>query len=343
MARGRRKVLTPISAAEWAAAMRLVMIILTLTLSLIAGPLASEAQQAAKVYRVGVLVWGDCPARDTPYLQALRELGYVEGGNLTLTCRTAQRRYDALATAARELVQAGVDVIAALNHPAARAAREATSSVPIVMVASGDPVAAGLVASLGRPGGNVTGLTYYATELTAKRLELLKEAVPGLTRLGVLHNPALAYLPFLDDTHAAAKRFGVGLQIAAVSEHDDLNRAFQTFARTGVQAVFILPDLWLSAEARQIAELALRHRLPTMSWGSWFAHAGCLITYSGDYRNMFKRAALFTDRILKGTKPADLPVEQPTKFELVINMKTAKALGHTIPQSLLLRADQVIE
>lgn len=240
-------------------------------------------------------------------------------------------------------MQAGVDVIAALNHPAAGAAREATSRVPIVMVASGDPVAAGLVTSLGRPGGNVTGLTYYATELTAKRLELLKEAVAGLTKVGVLHNPALASLPFLDDTRAAARSFGFELRVAAVSERDDLPRAFQTFAQGGVEAVFVLPDLLLSAEARQIAELALRQRLPTMSWGSWFADAGCLISYSGDYRNMFKRAAVFTDRILKGEKPADLPIEQPTKFELVINTKTAKALGLTIPQSLLLRADRVIE
>jgi putative ABC transport system substrate-binding protein len=303
-------VLTPGSESEWVAAMCLVMI--ALSFSLITGFFVSEAQQAAKAYRVGVLAWADCPARDTPYLQALRELGYVEGRNLTIICRTARRRYDALAQAARELVQAGIDVIAALNHPAARAAREATSSVPIVMVASGDPVAAGLVTSLGRPGGNVTGLTYYATELTAKRLELLKEAVAGLTKVGVLHNPALAYLPFLDDTRTAARRLGIELRVAAVSERDDLPRAFQTFAQSGVEAVFVLPDLLLSAEARQIAELALRQRLPTMSWGSWFAHVGCLISYSGDYRNMFKRAAVFTDRILKGAKPADLPIEQPT-------------------------------
>jgi putative ABC transport system substrate-binding protein len=314
-----------------------------LGLVLLAAPLAAWAQQPGKVYRVGFLTWADCLTQDSPYLQGLRELGYVEGRNLALTCRSAHRSYDDLLPAARELVQLGVDVIAAPNHPAARAAREATSSVPIVMVASGDPVGAGLVASLGRPGGNVTGLTYYATELTAKRLEVFKEVVPRINRVGVLHNPVVAYLPFLEDTRAAAAKLGLTLQITAINEPADLPRAFSGFARGGAEAVFVLPDLLLSAEARQIAELALKHRLPSMAWGTWFAQAGCLVTYSGDYRDMFRRAAVFTDKILKGAKPADLPVEQPTKFELVINMKTAKALKLTIPPSVLARADQVIE
>jgi putative ABC transport system substrate-binding protein len=321
---------------------RLVLTII-LTIALLAAPLAAEAQPAGKTYRVGVLAWADCPTKDSSYLQGLREMGYVEGGNLALTCRTAQRRYDALEPAARELVQVGVDVIAALNHPAARAAHQATKSIPIVMVASGDPVSAGLVASLGRPGGNVTGLTYYATELTAKRLQLLKDLLPTLTRVGVLHNPAVTYLPFLNDTQTAAEKLGLRLQVAAINAPGELSPAFRAFAQGGVQAVFVLPDLLLSAEARQIAELALRHSLPTMSWGTWFTEAGCLISYSGDYRDMFRRAAVYTDRILKGAKPADLPVEQPAKFILAVNLRTAKALGLTIPPSVLARADEVIQ
>jgi putative ABC transport system substrate-binding protein len=312
-----------------------------LSFALLAAPVAAEAQPE-KVYRIGLLAWEDCPTT-SPYHQALRELGYVEGRNLSVICRTAQRRDDGLVAAARELVQLGVDVIAALTHPAARAARQATNTVPIVMVASGDPVGAGLVASLARPGGNVTGLTYYATELTAKRLDLLRETVPGITRIGVLQNPVVSYLPFLDDTRKAAERLGLGLQVEAVNVPEDVSKAFRAFAQAGVQAVFVLPDLLLSSEAKQIAKLGLTHKLPTMAWGPWFAQAGCLITYSGDYRNMMRRAADLTVKILQGANPAQLPVEQPTTFLLAINLKTAKALGLTIPPSVLARADEVIQ
>jgi putative ABC transport system substrate-binding protein len=322
--------------------MRRIGLAVVLAVSMFLAPLAAGAPPG-RVYRIGILAWATCPAADSPYLQALHELGYVEGRNLMIVCRSAERQYDSLLPTARELVKLNVDLIAALNHPSARAAKEATAVIPIVMVASGDPVSAGLVASLGRPGGNVTGLTYYATELTAKRLELLKEALPGLRRVGVLNNPALSYLPFLSDAQAASKVLGLQLQVADVTEPGDIPRAFATFAHDLAEAVFVLPDLLLSAEAGQIAQLGLKHRLPTEAWGPWFAQVGCLLTYSGDYRNMFRRAADYTDKILKGTKPADLPVEQPTKFELVLNMKTAKALGLTIPQSLLLRADQIIE
>ena len=337
----RRRAVAPLWRAKRRRMMRLA--ILAFTLGLIATPLTVEAQQVGKMYRVGFLAWADCPTDSSTYLQDLRELGYVEGRNLTLICRTGKRRYDALDPAARELVQLGVDVIAALSHPAARAARAATSSVPIVMVASGDPVGAGLVASLGHPGGNVTGLTYYATELTRKRLQLLKEAVPRMTRVGVLHNPALAYLPFLEDARTAAKRLGLELQVAAVKEPDDLSRAFQAFVRGEVQAVLVLPDLVVADEQRQLVELALRHKLPTMCWTTGFARAGCLISYSADYSNLIRRAAVFADKILKGANPADLPVEQPTRFVLAVNLNTAKVLGIAIPRSLLLQADQVIQ
>ena len=319
------------------------LVIFAFTLGLIATTFTVEAQQVGKMYRVGYLAWGNCPTiENSEYLQALRELDYVEGRNLTFICRTAKHRYDALVPAARELVQLGVDVVAALSHPAARAARAATSSVPIVMIASGDPVGSGLVASLGHPGWNVTGLTYYATELTAKRLQLLKEAVPQMTRVGVLHNPAVAYLAFLEDTRTGAKRLGLKLQVAVINEPEDLPRAFQAFVHGEVGGVFVLPDLLLSDEARQIAELALRYKLPTMAWGTWFAEAGCLISYSAKYGNMSRRLAILTDKILKGAKPADIPVEQPTRFDLVVNLNTAKVLGIAIPRSLLLQADQVI-
>jgi putative ABC transport system substrate-binding protein len=293
--------------------------------------------------RVGILAWDRCPTAESPYLRALRELGYVEGHTLLVECESAQGRYDALAGAAAALVRRQVEVIAALNHPAAQAAREATRQIPIVLVASGDPVGAGLVASLARPGGNVTGLTYYATELTAKRLELLRDTVPGLRRVGVLHNPALAYLPFLADAQAAARALGLELQVLDVRERGDLPGAVAAAVRGGAQALFVLPDLLLSAEAAQIAQAARAHGLPAMAWGRWFAQAGCLLTYSGDYRRMFERAATYTHRILKGARPADLPVEQPTKFELVINLRTARALGLTIPPAVLARADEVIE
>jgi putative ABC transport system substrate-binding protein len=311
----------------------------------VAWPLATHAQQQARKanFRIGIVAWGDCPTSDSPYLARLRELGYVAEKKLVVECRSAQHHYDALLPAARELVERKVDLIFAFSHPAGKAAREATAEIPIVMVASGDPVSAGLVASLAHPGGNVTGLTYYITELTAKRLELLRETLPGLSQVGVLNNPALSYLPFLTDAQAGAKFLGLQLQVVDVAEPNDLPGAFLRFAQQGAEAVFVLPDLVLSDEADQIAQLALAHRLPTLAWGTWFARAGCLITYSADYSGLEQRAAVYTDKILKGANPGDLPVEQPTTFELVINLKTAKALGITIPPSIMVRADEVIE
>ncbi len=304
---------------------------------------ATEAQPVGKVYRIGQLVFGACPGRDSPFERALRDLGYSAGQNLVIECRSANEDYERLPQAASELVGLKVEVMVALNHPAARAAQQATKAIPIVMVASGDPVGAGLVASFRQPGGNVTGVSYYATELTAKRLELLRQLMPGIARIAVLTNPALAYLPFQQDTRAAGQQLGIQPNFFEVRDAQDLDTAFDTMIRGRPDAVFILLDLMLARQAKRIADLALKHRLPTMSWGKWFVSAGGLMACAADYEAMDRRAAVYVDKILKGAKPADLPVEQPTKFELVINLKTAKALGLTIPQSLLLRADEVIQ
>jgi putative ABC transport system substrate-binding protein len=316
-----------------------------LSLAILAAPLAAEAQTAGRVYRVGYLGWRASWCADESFKNALRELGYVEGRNLTIECRDAGGRYDRLPAAAAELVGLKVDVIVAPSHPNAFAAKAATATIPIVMLASGEPVAAGLVASLARPGGNVTGLSYYATELSAKRLELLKDVAPRVARVAVMDNPMAAYLnfPFLRDTERAAQVLGLQLHVIRVGEANELERAFAVAEKEGAGALFVLPDLMFSTQARQIADLAIRHRWPTMAWGKWFAYEGGLMAYATDYTALGRRAAVFVDQILRGAKPADLPVEQPTKFELVINMKTAKALGLTIPPSVLARADEVIE
>jgi len=307
-------------------------------------PPPAEAQAAGKVPRIGIVAFGSCAgSAESAFAAGLRDLGYVEGKNVVVECRSAGQRYERLPEAAAELVRLRADVIVALNHPGARAAQEATSTIPIVMVASGDPVAAGFVASLSRPGGNMTGLSYYATELTAKRLELLKEMAPKIGRVAVLANPHVAYFPFLDDTKRAARALGLRLQILEVSDPGDLDRAFAAMAGERADALFVLPDLMFSRQSKQIADLALRHRLPMMSWGAWFAETGGLMTYSADYAKLSRRAAAYAHKILTGTRPEDLPVEQPTTFSLVINLKTAKALGLAIPPSLLLRADRVIE
>jgi putative ABC transport system substrate-binding protein len=248
-----------------------------------------------------------------------------------------------LATAAADLVRLPVDVIVTASQPAGHAAREATATIPIVTIITGDPVAAGLARSLAKPGGNLTGLSYYATELTAKRLELLKEMIPEVTTVGVLANPNLSYLPFEEDTKRAGGRLGITARVHQVSEPADLKSAFSQMKAEGAQAVFVLPDLMFASEASRIAALALEHRLPTMAWGGWFTAAGCLMSYSSDYGAMNHRLAFYVDRILKGAKPGDLPIEQPATYTLSVNLKTAEALGVEVPQSILLLADEVIE
>jgi putative ABC transport system substrate-binding protein len=234
-------------------------------------------------------------------------------------------------------------VIVTSSQPAAHAAQAATDAIPIVTIISGDPVAAGLASSLAKPGGNLTGVTYYATELAAKRLQLLMEAIPGLATVGVLANPVVSYLPFETDTKQAARHLGVALSLQQVSEPGELDVAFSRMKADGAQAALVLPDLMLADQSSRIAALAIEHHLPIMAWGSWYVADGCLMAYSADYGVMQHRLAYYVDRILKGTKPGELPIEQPTKFDLSVNLKTAKALGIVLPQTVLLMADEVIE
>jgi putative tryptophan/tyrosine transport system substrate-binding protein len=314
-------------------------IALLLTLFLSASALG---QTVSKVPHIGWLdFWPEC---DSSSLESgLRDLGYVPGTSVIIDCRNAGRRYERLPSAAAELVKLKVDVIVAVSQPTAQAAHDATQEIPIVMIASGDPIGSGLVKSLDHPGGNVTGLTYYATELTAKRLELLRDAVPSITKIGVLANPAVSYLPFEKDTLKAGAALGISVVIHQVSEPADIDTAIQEMANEGVGAIFVLPDLMLASEAERIGRVALAHRLPTMAWGSWFTKAGVLMAYSAEYPNMTRSLAGFVDRILKGAKPSDLPVDQPDLFRLSINQSTARALGVKWSPSLLARVDDETE
>jgi putative ABC transport system substrate-binding protein len=306
-------------------------------------PIAPSAQQSAKLRRIGLMRWKAEGCISSDFEDALHDLGYTPGKDLVIECRDAGAQYSGLNSAAAALVALKVDVIAALSEPAAHAAQSATATIPIVMIASGDPVASGLVKSLARPGGNVTGLSYYATELTAKRLEILKEIVPAARRVAVLTNPEVSYLPFVRDTKREADALGVETQVFEASDAAGIDAAFEAIDGAHFDALFILPDLMSSVEGSRIAKLALARRLPTVAWGSWFPAQGCLAAYSADYDALERRAATYVDKILRGASPADLPVEQPTAFRLIFNVKTAKQLGLTIPPSLLARADEVIE
>ena len=274
----------------------------------------------------------------------MRELGYVEGQNIVIEWRFAGGKTEQFPDLAAELVRLKVDVIVAPINPAIAAAQSATSAIPVVMVLASDPVGHGFVASLSRPGGNITGLTSQITELHAKLPQLLKEVVPNLSRVAVLWDPSEPGRR--DEARAAevgARALGVQPQLFEVRSPSDLDNAFAAMTRDGVGAVLVGPSTMITAHQARLAELAIKSRLPTMSVSRFNVEAGCLMSYSADILNLFQRTAYFVDRILKGAKPADLPVEQSTKFQLVINLKTAKALGLTIPHSLLLRADQVIE
>ena len=319
---------------------------------ILAAPLAAEGQQTTKVSRVGYL--SSLSRADPTYatlrtalLQGLREHGYVEGRTITIEWRFAEGSQSRLPTLAAELVRLRVDLLFAEATPAALAAKRATITIPIVFSPIADPIGSGLVATLARPGGNITGLTFMASELGGKRLELLKETVPGMTRVGVLlhpGNPSEATLnSMLAETEAAARASGVQLQRLQAQGPNDLDRAFAAMSRERVEGLILLPSAMFSSERRRIADLAARKRLPTMFFFREFVEAGGLVSYGPSFMELWQRAATYVDKILKGAKPGDLPVEQPTKFELVINLKTAKALGLTIPQSLLIRADQLIE
>jgi ABC-type uncharacterized transport system substrate-binding protein len=327
--------------------MRLIGLAVVLILSLTLVPRAAEPQQPGKVQRVGVLMLASLSARPQQweaFRQGLREHGYVEGQNILLEFRSAEGKLYRLAELAAELIQTKVDVIVASGTEASQAAKKATGTIPVVMSNTGDPVGAGIVANLARPGGNITGLSLLATELSAKRLELLKETLPKLARVAVLWNPSNASVVLkFKETEAAARVLGVQLQSLQVQRPSDLESAFQAASHARTDALVTADDQFLSSQRVQIVGLAMRHRLPMASEFREFAVAGGLISYGPSLTDLARRAAVYVDKILKGAKPGDLPIQQPTKFELVVNLKTAKALGLTIPQTLLQRADQVIE
>jgi putative tryptophan/tyrosine transport system substrate-binding protein len=319
-----------------------------LTGGLLATPLAAEAQPAAKVYRIGLL--GTVPLTDPGtsriwdgFLEGLRQLGYVEGQNLVIEGRYSEGRSERLPALAAELVQLKVDVIVAAATTADEAKRT-TSTIPIVMTNHGDPVGSRVVASLARPGGNVTGLSALSPALVGKQLQLLKEAVPRVSRVAVLSNPTHPSHPTsLREAEVAARSLKVRLQILEARAPTEFAGAFSAATKESAGALLVLGDPMFFGERTRIVELAAKSRLPLMSIQKEYAEAGGLLAYGIDQRDSFRRAATYVDKILKGAKPADLPVEQPTKFELVINLKTAKALGLTLPQSVLGRADEVIQ
>jgi ABC-type uncharacterized transport system substrate-binding protein len=320
-----------------------------LALGTLAAPLGVTGQQVGKVARIGYLPLNLAGGPDLheAFRQGLRDLGYVEGRNLVIEYRDAEGKPERLPALAAELVALKVDLIVAPSTPAARAARQATTTLPIVVPNMGDPVWDGLVASLARPGGNITGLTVFTLELVGKRLEQLKQAVPGLSRVAVLWQPGVFGEPtekeMLKRAEVAGQALGVRLQFVEARGPDDFDQAFSDMTRARAGALTVLGSAMLFNERRRLVDLATKHRLPTVFPWRQGVDAGGLMSYGPNGPDLFRRAATYVDKILKGAKPADLPVEQPTKFELVINMKTAKALGLTIPQSLLLRADEVIQ
>ena len=321
----------------------------TLSGGLLAAPLAAEAQQAAKVARMGILTinLAAAPHLTEAFLQGLRDLGYVEGRNVAIEYRDAGGKVDRLPALAAELVALKVDVIVSANTLGTLAAKQATKTIPIVFIGAADPVQSGLVTSLARPGGNATGLSALNPELVGKCLELLTQAVPGVSRVAVLWQPGAVGERTEKDTlkgaEVAARALGVRLQFVEARGPTEFDRAFSDMTRARADALTVLGSAMFNNERRRLVDLAAKNRLPAVYSGRASVDAGGLMSYGPSVADLLRRAATYVDKILKGAKPGDLPVEQPTKFELVINLKTAKALGLTIPPSLLQRADQVIE
>jgi putative tryptophan/tyrosine transport system substrate-binding protein len=323
-----------------------VALTLPLPLAVLAATLTAQAQPAGKVYRIGFL-W-DSPAvfpdAIEAFRQGLRDLGYVEGRNLIIEYRWAEGKPERMLQLAKELVQLNVDVIMAPSSPYTGAAKRVTSTIPIIFMSHADPVGTGHVASLGRPGGNITGLSIMMTETNVKGLELFKAAVPGLSRVAVIWDPATpSHGPSLKAVEAAGPLLGLRILSVAVRSATEYESAFSAMARERADGVLVLSTPLFIAGAKRLAELALTHRLPSLFGPKHHVAAGGLMSYSPDRPYLYRRGALFVDKILKGAKPADLPVEQATKFELIINLKTARTLGLTIPRSVLARADQIIE
>jgi putative ABC transport system substrate-binding protein len=322
-------------------------VILELILGMLVAPLSASAQQPAKTPRIGALHPGAPTAVShlaEAFKQGLREQGYVEGQNIVVERRFGEARAERIAEVAAELARLKLDVIVVSTDVAIAAVKRQTQTVPIVMVGSTDPVGIGFVASLARPGGNVTGLSTMSPELSAKRLALLKEAVPGLFRVGIVWDPDSrgAVLDY-KETEGAARSLRLQLQSVEVSRADDFDRAFSALTTARAEALIVPPAFLAFTNRNQIASLAKKNRLPSMYGVRDYVDAGGLMAYGPNQAELWRRAATYVDKILKGAKPGDLPVEQPTKFELVINLKTAKALGLTVPPSLLRRADHVIQ
>ena len=316
-----------------------------LALGILAAPLTAAAPTTTKVYRIGWLALGSPANRDLDgFQQGLRELDYVEGQNIVIEYRWAEGSVDRLGTLATDLVRRPMDVIMAVGAAATRAAQQATSTLPIVMTTNTDAVAQGFVASLARPGGNITGVAGLGVELSGKRLELLKEVVPTASRIAALWNAVNATtVPFLQETQAAAQALGVELSVLEVHTPNDFEGAFAAATSSRAEALIVMPDAFLADHLTRIVDLVQQHRLPGMYPDREYVEAGGLMSYTATIANRNRRAAAYVDKILKGAKPADLPVEQPTKFELFINLKTAHVLGLTVPPSILARADEVIE
>ncbi len=319
----------------------------TLALVILAAPLVADAQQPPKIPRIGYL-GGFSPSAGAPLLEAfrqgLRELGYVEGQNIFIDFRWAEGRPDRFPALAAELINLRVDVIVTYSNPAVTALQQATRTIPIVVASMGDPVASGFVASLARPGGNITGFSTLSEELGGKRVELLREAVPKVSRVAVLAGSQTAsQRTQWREIQAAAKALKVTPQRQEVAGPDEIEHAFASFVKGRAQGLIVLPHAVTNDRRTQIVGLAAKNRLPGIYPDSLFVEAGGLMSYGPNRSDLHRRAATYVDKILKGAKPADLPVQQPTRFELVLNMKTAKALGVTFPPSIMVRAEQVIQ
>jgi putative ABC transport system substrate-binding protein len=313
------------------------------SLTLLAAPLVAEAQSAGKVWRIGILGNAPSPGWEA-FRERLRELGWVEGQNLIIEAQWMQGRPDRLPELAADLVRLNPDVILASSSTQVEALTKLTSTIPIVFASHGDPVGLGHVQSLARPGGNITGVSHLMSDLNPKMLELLKEAVPKATRIGVMWNPTTpSHLPALKALREVAPQLRVQLYMVEARVVEDFEGAFAAMSRERVGAVLVVAAPVTLAQRARLAELALRHRLPTIFLYKENAEAGGLMSYGPDVIDSLRQSARYVDKILRGAKPADLPVEQAAKFDLVINLKTAKTLGLTIPQSLLLRADEVIQ
>jgi len=319
-----------------------------LALGVLSVSLAAEAQQRGNVAKIGVLEQGAATPSGSgsheALRQGLRDLGYVEGQNLFIEYRFAEGKAERLPDLAAELIRLKVDVIVSGGTLAPLAAKHATKTIPIVLAAAGAPVETGLVASLAKPGGNITGLSNVSADLTGKRLQLLKEVLPGISRVAVLWNAANPISALVErETEAAARTLGLQVQSLEVRGPDDFEKALPAAISGRAGALFVVDNPLVFVARLRVADFAIRTRLPMTAFYKPFAEAGGLMTFGASLADLYRRAATYVDKILKGVKPADLPVEQPTKFELVINLKTARALGLTIPQSILLRADQVID